>query len=200
MDSQDALVRATGLLTATTLALAALTACGTDSEPDPTTSTASPIDKGTDEPSPSSSTTDSGSPDGPDVPPGAKENTKKGAIAFTKLWFETAGAAIEGGDIAWVEDHTDKDCAACWSLIESIKSDQSKGLQADGDPIAVEEPSARKRPDGGYRVEFSTTYLAHDVVNSDGQVVESVKKDSATTVTNTHWTDDGWVLKGWIIK
>lgn len=194
-------VRATGLLTATTLALASLAACGGDNEPDPTTSTASPIDKGTDEPSSSSTTSTDGTTDGSDgVPPAAQKNTKAGAMAFTELWFEKSGTALQNGDSTWIRSHAHKECAPCTALADKIDSDNSEGVVADRDPISLKDMKATTRSDNGYRVEFTMENPAYAMVDEDGAAVRRFKPITVTVVTDTHWNDGQWILKGWITK
>lgn len=195
------LTRAASLLTATALAMSGLAACGSDSEPTPTVSTVSPIDRGDDSPSESSSGSETkGSGTATELPPEAREKTKAGAIAFTKLWFEEAGRALQEGDRSLVKQHAHAECAPCSALIAGIEEDHESGVKADRDPISVVDIGAEKRPDNGYRVEFTMKNPAYSKFDESGAVVETFEEAETTVVTDTHWTGSAWVLRGWIIK
>lgn len=135
-----------------------------------------------------------------ELPPEAKEKTKAGAIAFTKLWFEESGKASDSGDTTTLRDLSSPDCPPCEAFIKRTDRDAANGVTADGNPLTTQGFTARERPDGGYRVQFTLRIKDHDKVDKQGTTAKSVRGSSTTVVTETAWTGQRWELADWIGK
>lgn len=161
-----------------------------------------------------SSSTASGSPSGAaggspstsgsgttaDLPPEARQNTKAGAIAFTKFWFEEGGRALVTGETASLVSITGPDCAACQDFIQTIDDGVEKGIHTNKNPVVVSNMTAHKRPDSGYRVELLLRTTPHSFTDASGKVVEKYDGASSHVTTHTEWAGGRWIMNRWVIS
>lgn len=188
--------RAASLLTATALTMTALTACGGDSEPTPSSSTASPIDRGTDSPSETSSGSESsGSAEVPELPEAATKKTKAGAIAFNKFYQVQTGEALHSGNADFLRTYSGDQCKACTGMIERVQEYADQGITTNKNPNSVHDVKARKRSDAGYRVEVTVNASEYHQVLADGSKGQTAKAITMTIVSDTQWVDGHWQIQ-----
>lgn len=78
--------------------------------------------------SPAVGTSPSGDPDAsPSLPRAAQENSRAGAEAFVRFWFETFSQAMTSGDTQGVDDLSGPRCASCSALSTTIDDLYRKG-------------------------------------------------------------------------
>ena len=204
--------RGAAILAAVAVLTGGLTACGDDSEPQESTTTASPIDRSTDSPSSSESSSSSGSetssgdgsggdaelPD--DLQAEARENTKEGAAAFGEYYHTAFGDAAESGDTQLIESLRSPDCKACIAGEKQISDDKAKGWVRDSNPYSFSKLSATKRPDEGYKVTMDVKAKKHYRVDASGKRNATVKPVSFDLTQHVIWTGDHWTMNSWIAQ
>ncbi|UTT67284.1 DUF6318 family protein [Janibacter sp. CX7] len=187
-----------------------LAACGDDSEPEESTTTASPIDasKSSSTSSDSSSSSESSSepstssddpslPD--DMPAEAREETKEGAAAFGEYFLLAYGDAAKSADTTVFQTLGASDCSVCATAIKNIEADKAKGWKKDKNPYTVRRAVATKRPDEGYKVVLDVTVASHHRIDSKGVSNGDVNATSYTVTEHVSWADGRWQVKDWIV-
>ena len=201
--------RGTALLAASLLVMGGLSACGDEgsgtdesssttaspSAPEKESSLEAPEESSTSEASDSSESSESGGDDEvAELPAAAKKQTKAGAIAFNEFYFHHSGEALHSGETESLESFSDG-CGVCDSFAEGIQADAKKGINMDRNPYVVDGASARKRSDGGYRVELQLNVAKYHEVLEDGSKGRTADSTSMTVVTDTQWTDGAWTIR-----
>ena len=202
--------RGTALLAASLLVMGGLSACGdegssADESSSTTASPSAPEKESSSEESSSGSeasgSESSGSEGGPEgdeevaeLPAAAKKQTKAGAIAFNEFYFDQSGKALESGDTKDLETLSDN-CDVCDNFAESVKADAEDGTHMNRNPYAVHSTSARKRPDGGYRVELTLKVSEYSEVLKDGSKGRTAEPTSMKVVTDTQWSAGQWKMR-----
>lgn len=194
--------RGAAILAAVAVLTSGLAACGDNSEPQESTTTASPIDRSTESPSSSKSSSSSesetssgdGLGDGAELPEEAKAQTKEGAMAFNEFFQVQSGEALTISDPAVVRQHS-SDCPPCDAFADSVDTHAKNGTKMNRNPYTVRDVSARKRDDGGYRVQMRIDVKEYHEVLKDGSKGRTAKAMSMTMVTNTQWASDRWVIR-----
>ncbi|QNF95330.1 DUF6318 family protein [Janibacter sp. YB324] len=179
-----------------------LAACGDNSEPQESTTTASPIDRSTDSTSSSESSSSSGSetsfPSGEgkvaELPEEAKAKTKEGAIAFNEFFEMQMGEALKTGDTATIEEFS-ANCAPCDEYVRLTKADAEKGIHMNVNPNKVRDVAATKRQDGGYRVTLTVDASEYHEIKADGSPGRTAEAVTYKLATNTQWSDGHWVIR-----
>ena len=203
--------RGAAILAAVAVLTGGLAACGADSEPQESTTPASPIDRSTDSTSSSESSSSSGSetssgdgsgddaelPD--DLPPEARENTKEGAAAFGEYYLLTYGDAAKTGDVQDLQILAAKDCSVCMKAEQGIQDDKAKGWKRDKNPYTIIKSSATKRPDAGYKVRMDVSVAKHHRIDSDGDVNADIDATEYTVTEHVVWVDGRWQMMDWIV-
>lgn len=186
--------RGAAILAAVAVLTGGLAACGDDSEPEESTTTASPID-----PSKSSSSTSEsagsetrGSEVAP-LPEAATQKTKEGAIAFNEFYQLQMGEALKTADSATLREYSDG-CAVCDELAKTADTFKKDKVRATKNPYSIRKSSARPRTDGGYRVEMDLELSEYRKKTLDGQAGPLVKAVDITVVSNTQWVNGQWKI------
>ena len=187
--------RGAAILATAAVLIGGLTACGEDEPTEPTSTTASPIDKGTE----SSSSTSDGASSSTSVtaaqpPPAAQEHTKAGAIAFNKFYFTQIGEALHSGNPETIEAYSDG-CPVCENVAEGVREDAERGIRMNRNPYTPTDLSASKRSDGGYRVELTVDVAEYHEVDEEGSKGRTADAISLQVVTDTRWKDGQWVMR-----
>lgn len=200
--------RGAAVLAAAALLTTGLAACGEDEPVEPTSSsTVSPLPGDSTTSSsgssdPSSSTSSASSSDGPempsDLPEAAREETKEGAAAFGKYYYETLGEAGHSGETTALEQMDTSDCKVCSTAIESINEEHAKGWSRDRNPYSVSDVKAVRRPDTGYKVSMNVKVAAHNRVDSNGEPNAKVKATEYTLTEHLIWQDGRWQMADWV--
>ena len=195
--------RGAAILAAVAVLTGGLAACGDDSEPEESTTTASPIDpsKSSSTSSDSSSSSESSSESSTsstsgegkvaELPEEAKAQTKEGAIAFNEWYLNQVGESLKTADSATVRAYSEG-CAFCDEIADTVDQFAKDGIAANKNPYTIKVDSARPRSDSGYRVEMSLDIAEYRKVATDGRKGPQVKPSSITLVTNTQWAGKGW--------
>lgn len=193
--------RGAAILAAVAVLTGGLTACGDDSEPQESTTTASPIDRSTDSPSSSGSSSSSGSETSSasgegkvaELPEEAKARTKEGAIAFNEWYWTQTGEALHTGDASTMLAYSAK-CAVCDNVAESVAENAENGIHMDKNPYSTTGATGRARDDSGYRVELTVKIARYSQVLNDGSKGKTADAGQFTTVSNTQWQGGHWVI------
>lgn len=199
--------RGAAILAAVAVLTGGLAACGDDSEPEESTTTASPIDpsKSSSTSSDSSSSSESSSESSTsstsgegkvaELPEEAKAQTKEGAIAFNEWYQMQMGEALKTADSATLRAYSEG-CAVCDGLGDVADDFNQRDVRASKNPYAVAEGTTiRKRDDGGYRVEMDVKNSSYREVGADGAKGPEIQPVSMTIVSNTQWTSNGWQIR-----
>lgn len=198
--------RGAAALAATAVLTGGLAACGEDEPTEPTT-TASPIEV---DPSSSSSSgpsvspskgssTDAGADLPADLPAAAREETKEGAAAFGKYYYEAFGEATHTGNTAVIEKLDSDSCLVCSDGVTNIKTDAKKGWTRSVNPYTVRNVRVTKRPDEGYKVAMQVKVVAHKRLDADGKANANVRAADYKLTEHIVWEDGRWQVKDWIV-
>lgn len=195
--------RGAAALAATAVLTGGLAACGEDEPTEPTT-TASPIEV---DPSSSTSSGPSVSPSSAgagaempkDLPAAAREETKEGAAAFGKYYYEAFGDATDTGNTSVIEALHADDCGVCNTAVEGIKEDKGKGWTRSENPYTITNVRASKRPDSGYKVAMSVKVAAHTRVDAKGKSNAHVNATTYTLTEHIVWREGRWEMQDWIV-
>ncbi|WP_338751808.1 DUF6318 family protein [Janibacter alittae] len=190
-------------LAATVLAMGALSACGgeSDAEPSTATSTASPLPV---DPSSSSSSSSGeasstsstkGGEDSVDLPQAATKHTQEGAVAFAKFYWDETGRALQSGETAALESMA-TDCVPCAAYVESVEEDAKKGLHADVNPTVIGDHKIAKETDGksAQAVRLSVRENAYQVVDGQGQAQAQADPVSYDVLIYLDESQSGWTV------
>lgn len=201
--------RGAAVLAAAALLTAGLAACGEDEPVEPTSSsTVSPLpgDSSTTSGSGSSTSSSSGSPsssDGPempsDLPEAAREETKEGAAAFGKYYYEKFAEADHTGDTSDLTKLSLTSCPPCKQAITDIKADAKKGQTRSAKPNRLTNVKANPRPDKGYRVSMHVDTKAHHVYKN-GEIIADVDAVQYTLTEHVVWQNGRWQIADWVIS
>lgn len=203
--------RGAAVLAAAALVTGGLTACGEDEPVDPSSSsTVSPLPGNSTTGSSSSSTTssssaassDSSGSDGDlpeDLPEAAKEETKEGAAAFGKYYYEKFGEATDTGDTSELETLQAGECGVCATAVKGIQADKKKGWTRSENPYAITNVKATKRPDTGYKVAMDVRVAAHTREDADGKENGHVDATAYKLTEHVAWQNGRWQMLDWIV-
>ena len=203
--------RGAAILAAVAVLTGGLTACGDDSEPQESTTTASPIDRSTDSPSSSESSSSSGSetssgdgsgddaelPD--DLPAEARKNTKEGAAAFGEYYYDAMADADHTGDTSDLRLLALDTCSPCKQAVTDIEADAKKGQTRSENPNTLTKVQASERPDSGYKVSMNVDVKPHHVYEN-GEIVSDVEATNYTLTQHVTWQDGKWQISDWVIS
>ena len=192
--------RGAAILATAAVLIGGLTACGEDEPTEPTSTTASPIDKGTESESPSESSSASGDSDGmpEDMPAEAKEQTKEGAAAFGEYYQTEYGKATVSGDTTTIKSLRSDQCNACIAGEQQIEEDKEKGWVRSSNPYSFTSPTATKRPDEGYKISMDVSAKKHYRVDSTGESNAVIDPVKFTVNQHVVWHGGHWTMNSWI--
>lgn len=197
--------RGAAVCAAIALIAGGLTACGEDKPVDPTT-TASPVSVDTgsstsnSSSSSSSSTSATGNVDLPkDYPAEAQKETKAGAAAFGKYYYEKMAEADHTGDTTELQQLSLGSCPPCKQAVTDINADAAKGQTRSADPNTLTDVNATKRPDKGFKVSMEVAVKAHHVYK-DGEILADVKATKYTLTEHVVWSGGRWQIADWVIS
>ncbi len=111
----------------------------------------------------------------PVLPEVAKTETKEGAIAFARYWFEVLSYSYETGELSLHESLTPQTCAPCQKSAEAIRAWHSEGRWLVGGQIstpAVDSTFSRDES-GKYKVSVQVHQIPLSYVRADGTVAHT---------------------------
>ncbi|MBO0895988.1 DUF6318 family protein [Arthrobacter sunyaminii] len=134
----------------------------------------------------------------PVMPEVAKEESKKGLIAFGEHWFDLVNYGYETGDAAPVREISAPDCEIC----ESFYDDLEKGYVDDdwiqGGKINVLQTGTKfiQTPEGRYQLLLSIRQDASANRGPNGKVYVEAPIDETTTaqIMEATYISDHWVV------
>lgn len=137
----------------------------------------------------STSSTSEADADGP--PEEAKANTKEGAEAFAKWYWEENGEASHTGDGSPLREYATSGCDVCEALANGHEEKKEKDLLTKENPYRVAVTSSRA--EAGQRfvtldIEFDDYYY----YDSEGIAKGRVKAQEFQAVLTTNWQSGGW--------
>lgn len=197
-----------------TLALSALALSGCSGEGDgeeSTSSTVEPtvIDPSSDSSSASSSSTSSSGgsesstsstseadADGP--PEEAKANTKEGAEAFAKWYWEESGDALTDGDTAELRSAAAPDCEVCLEAIRLKDENAEKYGLVETNPHKISVIRSAQDKQGIWRVKLKVEFPDYRYIK-DGKSQAVVKADSYEINPRLERTAEGWLVRDWLL-
>ena len=111
----------------------------------------------------------------PVLPEVAKTETKEGAEAFTKYWYETLSYAYETGDAALFESIAPNPCEACEKVSKVIKDWHSDGRWLVGGKLTtpVTNTTFTKSQNGTYQVAAQVHQDPLSYMRADGTVART---------------------------
>lgn len=191
-----------------TLALSALvlTGCSGDSEGEGT-STTTPVKPTVIDPTSSDETTTStdGTTTSPtseadaDSPPEeAKANTKEGAEAFAKWYWEESGDVYRDGDISALRAAASPHCKVCLDSMRAKEADSKKYGVAKENPYRVSVVRSAQDEKGVWRVKVKVTQPEFEYVK-DGKATAVVDATEFEVNPELERTTDGWLLRDWLL-
>jgi hypothetical protein len=167
--------------------LIALTGCGNDPSPAPvdptTTATSAPTQAG---------------PVEPTLPPAASAQTKAGAIAFAKYYWDVANYAMATLDINALRQLQDRDCGQCRGAIEWMQEVSAAGGHIIGGASHIVRLNASAFPGAKDRwlVELQIREDSGRVVDA-GRLNKSYAQGRSTDVMILRQVASGWKVASW---
>ena len=130
----------------------------------------------------------------PSVPPEAREQTREGAVAFTRHWWEVLKDVRASGDAQPLMDITDVQCGVCAAVRNS-----ALGAHYDG---SVEEPWPHLRVTKAEPLDEAGTAVVHaqqqegpSKLYIDGELVEEIEGGILRFAFHLRFQGGGWVLE-----
>ncbi|MHA7127003.1 DUF6318 family protein [Janibacter indicus] len=186
-----------------------LAGCGGNEPTEPTTAASANRDSGSPASSESSSATGSATSSGDsssdtadlptDLPAEARKESKEGAAAFGKYYYEAFGDASHTGRTTVIEQLDSKDCGVCGRGVRNIQSDAEKGWTRSVNPYTIRNVEATKRPDLGYEVTMRVNVVAHERIDADGKANGKVRAADYTLTEHLVWENGRWHVLDWLV-
>ena len=140
----------------------------------------------------SASSTTEAAPDGP--PEEAKANTKEGAEAFAKWYYEQVGKAWVSADSKTISNFANESCKACQGFVTKVDENRQKGWKADRNPYTVSIEKSIDDPDKDVRV--VSLDVAEQQYTYTGEAGDkhpvAIKEPRYSIVVTTRWKDGEW--------
>jgi hypothetical protein len=111
----------------------------------------------------------------PVLPEVAKTETKEGAVAFARYWFQVLSYSYETGELSLLESLTPQTCGPCQKSAEAISAWHSEGRWLVGGQIstpAIDTTFSRDEA-GKYQVSAQVHQIPLSYVRADGTVAHT---------------------------
>ncbi|SDS95591.1 hypothetical protein SAMN04489743_1304 [Pseudarthrobacter equi] len=135
----------------------------------------------------------------PVLPEVAKTETKEGAEAFTKYWFEHLNYAYQTGNVSTVQAMTSPDCEYCNNIINSLTTNYQDGRWLAGGRLTVPAATTtfEKSSDGNYQVviqvlQDTLTYYQP----GGGEFRQATKPSNTGNVLLVDFAESNWRVNG----
>lgn len=111
----------------------------------------------------------------PVLPEVAKTETKEGAVAFARYWFEVLSYSYEAGELSLLESLTPESCGPCIKSAEAIRAWHSEGRWLVGGQITTPavDTTFSKDEAGKYKVSVQVHQIPLSYVRADGTVAHT---------------------------
>lgn len=118
----------------------------------------------------------------PVLPEVAKTETKEGAEAFTKYWFEVLDYSYQTGDVSNLQKITSPNCDYCSKLTDSVTTNYQGGRWLAGGKFTTPAVSTtfEKASDGNFQVILQVLQTPINYYESAGKEFRSASKGSNT--------------------
>ncbi len=116
----------------------------------------------------------------PVLPEVAKTETKEGAIAFARYWFQVLSYSYETGELSLFRNLTPQTCGPCQKSAEVIGNWHSEGRWLVGGQIStpVIDSTFTKDAAGKYKVSAQVHQVPLSYVRADGTVARTDPQDA----------------------
>lgn len=125
------------------------------------------------------------------IPAAARPETKKGAEAFAKFYFEQLNASFKAGDPTLTRGLFEKSCDICVSLNKSTQQLREQNRRHGGDTLEVTVAEATAFDKRNRQVLVRIKQNSVPVLDENGQVVKTTKAGQGDFVAilqyNEHW-------------
>ena len=135
-----------------------------------------------------------------DIPAAARSNSKSGATAFVRFYFEEVNAAYlapsesSAKRILQISTSTCKSCAAGAADIRSLS--QAKQRLAEPAFAPLSGVTAEKVSGTSYRVSFTMSQTDAKVLDASGKVVDNQVAKSQSQLAAVVWKEGSWHMDG----
>lgn len=111
----------------------------------------------------------------PVLPEVAKTETKAGAIAFARYWFQVLSYSYESGELSLLEGMAPPTCGACQKSAEGIRAWHSEGRWLVGGQISTPaiDTTFSKDETGKYKVSVQVHQVPLSYVRADGSIART---------------------------
>lgn len=201
-------MRARELAAAMAVSALALTGCSgsgedegsdTSSTSRPDTSSSSSSTSGGGSPTSGRQSTTSSSPateEGP--PPEAQANTKEGAEAFAKWYWEENGSAVTDGDTTTWRAYSADSCKVCTEAIATLEQVTGKYGFAATNPYTVDVLGSDQDSSGVWRVKLKVSFPRY-ALRKNGKVTTHAKAGSYEVNPELGRENDDWRVVDWLL-
>ena len=131
----------------------------------------------------------------PVLPEAAKAETKEGAIAFAKHWYEALNYAYQTGDFVPLDAVTGAGCRMCAKVRPGIVEWNSEGRWIAGGLVTVKGAFTEfvKTADGHYQVTTQLEQPGGSLHRADSSIEKSVAASQVLAdIMTIRFTDGGW--------
>ena len=172
-------------------ALAACDAGGGEPEPEFTdsSSAASTESSATDEPSPSG-------PVEPTLPAEAEEDSRTGAEAFIRHYWEVVNYAQKTGDTDPLKVIQFEHCEPCTAATRSVEKIYRRGGRVSGGSYKVIRARATETPTGSWAVVVRLR-VGRQIVTGAGDMDQEYEPGTTTDLFTVRRTPQGWRVASW---
>ncbi|MFF1253577.1 DUF6318 family protein [Pseudarthrobacter sp. NPDC058329] len=135
----------------------------------------------------------------PVLPEAAKTETKEGAEAFTRYWFEQLNYAYQTGDIRGVQAVTSPSCEYCGNITDSLTTNYQENRWLAGGRITVPAATTtfERSPDGNYQVVIQVLQDTISYHQANGSEFRAATQPSNTgNVLLVGFHDSAWRVNG----
>lgn len=135
----------------------------------------------------------------PVLPEVAKTETKEGAEAFTKYWFEQLNYAYQTGDVSAIQAMTSPDCKYCNNIINSLTTNYQDERWLAGGKMTVPAATTtfEKSSDGNYQVVLQVLQDTITYYQAGGSEFRQATEPSNTgNVLLVAFTNSNWRVNG----
>lgn len=126
----------------------------------------------------------------PEMPDEAKEDSESGAEAFALHYVDLINYTSRHPEVGLLASVSSESCSSCSNRESSVSYSAEHGEQMKedlfivGDSVSLHDPSASTA-----MVRIDVEQVGQDVVNGDGDVVDTITKQHATLVFDLSWSN-----------
>ena len=135
----------------------------------------------------------------PVLPEEAKKETKEGAIAFTKYWFQLMGYAYETGDVAPLAAATGPACDMCNSVMRVVPKAYSEDSWLVGGTFSTPSVDSNFNPQADQTIPVTVQVIQTRISYHDATGAEyrsATEQTSTGNVAFLKYFNGSWKLHG----